>query len=178
MELNYILKKEDYQNLMLYWGSNDKIFINSRRLLYFILIIINLYFYYDYFLNKENFSLPIIFSIINLLYYFYFGKIIFKDSLIKRVNNDYKDFYGKSNSIHFLDDKIVKKDYYFNFEIKYENVICLEELPNYFYINLKTNSRIIIPKTSIQSVEDYKNLIEIFQTRNLPIINKKNWVWK
>jgi uncharacterized membrane protein len=185
MQLQFKLEEQDFLNFQLYCGDKSRDFFNFRfkyilnLTIFYVVVNIFLFINKSFFYFNEN--IPYYFtvmSIISLLYcYFFYSKIYYKKNIIKNLDKLYEQNIDKISTIQFEKEKIIKTDSYSKYETEYNSIEFIEELKDYFYFKIKSGVRIIVPKSSFQSVENYKTLKDLILAHNILLINEKEWKW-
>ncbi|WP_222927907.1 YcxB family protein [Polaribacter aestuariivivens] len=114
-------------------------------------------------------------SVLWFLLYPIYSKWHYKNHFKKHVEENYKNRINKSVEIIFNEGYISAKDFTSESKISGSEIKELIETKKHFFLKLKTDISIIIPKHSINDNHRFKNIINDFGVK---YINELNWVWK
>lgn len=181
MKLEYSLNENDFLQHQLYTASKTEIVKMQRRkswlfvtLTFFILSL--LFLKND---EKVTFYSFLIIGFITLIFYPYYLRNHYQNHYQKFINDTYKNRFGKSVKIEFLENEFLTIDTNSETKLKYSAFEEFNEIENYFFLKLKIGGSLIIPKLKVGNLEELKielkNIAEIHSVKqNIEL----DWKWK
>lgn len=178
MKIEYTLTEEDFLEYQLYITSLSKSITKKRLIARFavpvLYILISIFFYfYD---NNQNAILICIFlGALWLLVYPLYSKYRYKRFYLNYIKKNYKDRLDQVDAL-----KLGNNTYFYVKEqgkegkVKTTDVAKLIELKNHFFLQMKKEGAIILPKTYILNVEAFKKIITDL---NIEYLNETDWRW-
>ena len=178
MKLKYSLTNDDFLEHQLYEASKSKRIKNNRFKTRITFPIIYVILGIAWLLINDRLFFPITMFLLAALW-FLFYPIRSKKNHIKHYRNHieetYKNRINKLVEIEFKEDYTYTKDSGSESKIKTSEIKTLIELKNHFFLKLKTDLSLIIPKKEIINIENFK---KEFVKLNIPIIDELNWEFK
>lgn len=180
MELEYSLDEKDFLEYQLYTASKSKNVNVQRRRTFIILIAVFILFFYSIYSSSESFPYFMLIIYILLLVVY---KIVERKSYI----NHYKKFIKENNSeglgivctLNFTEKQIIEKSKLGESKINYESLSEINEIQNYFFLKLLTGKSLVIPKSEINDMNEFRiKLSEIKKHCNLKENIELDWKWK
>jgi len=181
MKLQYSLEKNDYVTFQLFTASKSNRIIKKRRnnkilppLIYIALAVVSYY--------LEDIGLSVAFIIIGLLWFLFYPAYERKKYLRhyeKNIEENYKNRFGKLETLEFNEDYILSKDYSGEGKIILSEVEELNEIKEYFFLKFNSGVSLIIPKYKIDNLEQVSNyLIGLVSGLKKKHKVDLNWKWK
>jgi len=178
MKVNYQLTNSDFLEYQLYTSSKSELHKKRRFRSRIIIPIIYLLFGL-YLANKnENSGIGIMFGGIGIgwfAFYPVYSKWRYKRHFKKHVEENYKNRINKPVEIDFDENSVNAKDFTSESKIKGTELKELIETKNHFFIKLRTDLSLIVPKHSIENELEFKKRITELGAE---YINELNWEWK
>lgn len=179
MKIESIFTEEDYLQLYLFAAKDNLTIKRGRRIVKMILIFVCLFTFSYLYFAKNSVLVSIIglvsWSIILGYHHFWGERKVYERLFRKEIKHSLKNRIGVLYQIYFENDKVIMEGNGNKLEIKNNNINCIEETKEYFYLKLKTEDRIILPKRTMK-YEEYPNWIKEFaKQNNLIIKNELNW---
>ena len=180
MTLEYKLHENDYLQYQLFLATKNKSVRNQRIRVWLMLaigfLLIGLTQY-----SKDRFGSYILFisSAIILLFYPFYQRYYYKRHYQKFNAGNYKERFGQSSVLNFHtnDFEIVSPGMEAKFE--YSALERIDEIGNYFFLEIKTGGGIIVPKKHIGNMEEFESLMDkIIHKYSLEKNTELNWKWK
>lgn len=178
MVIEYALINIDFLEYQLYESSKSestkKKRFKTKVIPSVLYLIYGIYLWYQ----KETIIAFIIFgftAVLWLLLYPKYEKWKYKKHLKNHVLEDYKNRINKTVEIKFDKNFINTKDYTSESKINGTEIKELIEIKNHFYIKLRTDMSLIIPKKAINDHSKFKSKIIEFGAEYK---NDLNWEWK
>jgi len=179
MKLEYTLRFSDFLEYQLYASSKSKLHKKNLRKIRIVVPIIYIAFgmlmLYIQYLNQAI----AIFGIALLWYLFYplYSKWKYKKHFENHIRENYKNRIGKEVSLNFHKDMnfLETSDSGTQSRIKDSEFDKLIETKEHYFLRLKSELSLIIPK---REVIDHENFKKLFSDLNLEYVNESNWKWK
>ncbi|HIP46557.1 MAG TPA: hypothetical protein EYG95_03250 [Campylobacterales bacterium] len=173
------LSKEDYLTHQLFVASHSKNIQNSRmRLRVFVPIawlILGVWISY-----REGSLVQItVFSIFSVVWYMtapMFDKWQYKKHYAKHIDEHYTKRLEQENIIDFQEDWILASSEEGEGKIKYDALLTLHELKEYYFLSLSSGSSFIVPKKDVEDGDRFK--FELTKKTGLSWENHLDWAWK
>ncbi len=179
MKLEYILIFSDFLEYQLYVSSKSESHKKSRNksriivpIIYVILGLILLL------IDKTIVAIAFfLFSLLWFLFYPFYSKYRYKKHFETHIKESYKNRIGKKVKLNFdsNSDFVETSDLGSQSKIMDSEFKKLIELKEHFFLKLKSDMSIIIPKRAIPDQDMFKKL---FLDINLEYIDDSNWEWK
>ncbi|APY10157.1 hypothetical protein BWZ22_02420 [Seonamhaeicola sp. S2-3] len=116
--------------------------------------------------------------IIGILCFPYFFKFIQKKQLLKHTNEVYKNNYGKEINLLFGTNTIEIQNALGISKINYSALEKIIETSSHFFMVLKAGSYIIIPKSSIKNMDDFRVKIKNIASKSKILYSTElDWKW-
>lgn len=177
MLLNYKLSEEDFLQAFLYhWSTNT--YQKKRRkrnyiLLSLFLLVIGIICFHD---KLTSLFIYLVISLIIVLAYPLLVKINIENAYRKFIKQNYKEKtqilqqIELNNNNLFIDSELGKSN------LNYNSFNTFIETNNYFYLNMLTSDKIIIPKDTIDNQMDLKELLlNIANKNNFDFVDDTKW---
>jgi len=179
VKLEYTLNFEDFLEYQLYVSSKSELHKRNRNksiitvpVIYIVLGLVIL------FQKKTEFAI-IFFTFAVLWYSFYplYSKWKYKKHFENHIKENYKNRIRKKTTLDFNKDVdfIEASDYGTQTKIQDSEFDKLIELKDYYFLRLKSELSLIIPKRAVSDQDTFKKL---FFDINLEYVNELNWEWK
>lgn len=179
MKLKYALSFSDFLEYQLYFSSKSEVQQKNRKksrnivpLIYAILIIIVL------FINQ--YIIATTFTIIAIAWYLFhplYAKYRYKRHFEKHIKENYKNRIDKEVTLDFNEETktLSATDSGTKTVIKASEFDKLIELKDHFFLKLKSEVALVIPKHVIADKSEFK---KVFSNLNVGYTNETNWEWK
>jgi YcxB-like protein len=179
MTLKYSLNQNDFLQHQLFLASKTKSIKNRMNRTWLILSIAFLMIGISFYKNDNfNFYFFIFFSILTLLFYPFYQKYHYKNHYLKHININYKYRFGVVSSLIFNENTIDSISEIGESKLNYTAFDEIDEIEKYFFLKIKTGGGIIIPKTEIENVEEFKIILNnLIKKYNWKEIIELNWKW-
>ncbi|MGG5486029.1 YcxB family protein [Gaetbulibacter sp. PBL-D1] len=179
MKIEYTLNFVDFLEYQLYASSKSELHKKNRnksRIVIPILYII-LGFFILYITKSASAIAFFAFAILWYSFYPLYSKWKYKKHFEKHIKENYKNRIGKKIVLNFDKevDFIETSDFGTQTKIQDSEFDKLIELKNHYFLRLKSELSLIIPKRAISEQEKFKKL---FSDIDLDYINESNWEWK
>jgi hypothetical protein len=97
----------------------------------------------------------------------------------KHIEENYKNRFGKLESLEFEEKQILSKDYTGEGKLFLSEIEELNEIKDYFFLKFNSGVSLIIPKRGIDNLEQMNQFLNALCSR----LNKKHnidldWRWK
>lgn len=178
MNLNYTLSKEDFLEYQLYASSKSKSHKNRRWRSRIIIPII--YIAFGFFLTSahNNMATGLVFAAVGVVWYLFYPKYSkwrYKNHFQKHIDEHYQNRIGKSVELIVNETSLFTKDFTAETKINASELKELIELSNHFFIKLTTELALIVPKSAITDLKDFKNdILNLGAT----FIDETQWQWR
>ncbi|MCB1142086.1 MAG: YcxB family protein [Leptospiraceae bacterium] len=180
VEIEFSLSKEDYLVYQLYASSQSKVIKSSRfknwlliPILYLILgVILNVVLGQIYL-----FALSIIAVLWVLLYPFY-SKYTYTKNYIRNIDEIYGERFGKVCKIIITMEYLIMELPAEETKLKFPEVVQITEINDYFFLGLRNDSAIIIPKLKVDYFSLLKFMNQLTEKTNVTIYKNLTWKWK
>jgi hypothetical protein len=181
MKLEYTLEKSDFVVFQLYAASkSDRIKRKRFRnkiifpLIYLALGLISLLI--------NDITLCTFSILVGSIWYLFYPKYE-RNRYIKHyqsyIEENYKNRFGKSETIEFENDAILSKDYTGESKLYLTEIEELNEINDYFFLKFNSGVSLIIPKNGILSSEPLDQYLVDLSTRlNIKHGIDLDWKWK
>jgi hypothetical protein len=180
MNVEFTLEKEDFLTFQLYTASKSETVIKTRNkyrirvpIAYAILSII-LYEFADIIFAG-------IFLCVGLLWYLLYPYYIRKKYVkhySKHIDEQYKNRFGKSESLTIKSDVIESKDIIGESKINMREIEELNEIKDYYFIKFSSGVSLIIPKNRIKKSEELKEKLQnIVSDLSIKHNQELDWKW-
>jgi len=179
MKLEYKLNNSDFLEYQLYISSKSKLHKKNRNksriIVPLIYIILGLYLIYI-----QNFEIGIVFFGIAILWYLFYplrSKRRYKKHFEDHIKENYKNRIGKKVILEFDSDSdyIESSEFGTQSRINDSEFDKLIELKEHFFLKLKSELSIIIPKRAMDNISEFKKYLT---DKNVEYVNELSWVWK
>ena len=177
MKLNYSLTNADFLEYQLYTSSKSRSQKRKRRNNRIVTPI--LFLLYGLFLSKkdDNYSALLIFGIIAALWLIFYPKYSqwrYKNHFKKHIEENYKNRIDKFVEICFDENSMNTKDLASESKINGSEIKELIETKNHFFIKLKSEISMIVPKHAITNQIEFKKLLT---EMGAEYVDELNWQW-
>nr|MBI1229529.1 hypothetical protein [Cytophagales bacterium] len=179
MKLEYALDFSDFLEYQLYVSSKSELHRkNKNKLRNFIPI---LYIALGFILlSIKSIELAIVFFVIAILWFLFYplyARRKYKRHFEKHIKENYKNRIGKKVMLNVGKgaDFIEASDLGTQTKIQDSEFDKLIELKNHYFLQLKSESSIIVPKRAVSEQEAFKKL---FSDINLEYVDELDWEWK
>ena len=179
MYIEFSLNKEDYLAFQLYASSQSKEFKNSHLKswlltpLFFLMVGGGFYFVW-------GIIFPIAFLITSfvwiLIYPIYSRRNIVRN-YSKNIDEFYGNRFGKTGKLSISDESIIMEDISGETKLRFNEVIQIIEIQEYFFLGLKNGSSIVIPKLKVDYFTLLKFMNRIAEKTNVAIFKNLSWKW-
>jgi Ca2+/Na+ antiporter len=179
MKLEYSLDFSDFLEYQLYVSSKSELHRKNLRkarnfvpLLYIALGFILLFI--------QEAELAIVFFVIAVLWFLFYplyARRKYKKHFEKHIKENYKNRIGKKVILNFDKDAdfIEASDFGTQMRIQDSEFDKLIELKNHYFLRLKSELSIIVPKRAVAEQAAFKKL---FSDINLEYVDELDWEWK
>lgn len=181
MTLTYTLSPGDYLNYHLFVASLSETLKEQRkrnRIIWSIVLVCLAFVFYgdnDRLLASYFFFLAILFA----FFYPYYSSWRYKEAYKEYIHESYKNRFNKVSNITINSQQIHEIDENSETKISTLEIDKIYETAEYFFIKLKSNQSVIIPKLKTANVDLLKTELEsIADERHILFIEMKNWKWK
>ena len=179
MKLEYTLNFSDFLEYQLYFSSKSELHKKNRNKSRFVVPIIYIIFgLFILLIKKTELAIAFfVFAALWFLFYPLYSKWRYKRHFEKHIKENYKNRIGKLAVLNFDKnaDFIETSDSGTQTKIQESEFDKLIELKDHYFLRLKSELSIIIPKRAISEHEEFKKL---FSDINLEYVNEVNWEWK
>jgi len=180
MKLLYKLKPEDYLQHALFYNSVNKGSKNLRLkawlsvILSFIFFGILLYLYTDSFI----FNLYAILAILVAVIFPYYHKYRLKKQYLSSINENYKNSFGTAKELLFDDDFLHITSESGISKLKYSAIECIQEISSHYFLNLKSGTHIILPKSELKHNSSLQvRLNDLCKKHKINHTQELDWKW-
>ncbi|MCD2258729.1 YcxB family protein [Psychroserpens luteolus] len=179
MTLHYTLNFDDFLEYQLYASSKSKQHKKNRNKSRLVIPIIYVILGLVMFFLKRT-ELAILFILFALLWYIFYplySKGRYKRHFENHIKEHYKNRIGKENVLTFGDDTdfIETSDFGSQSRIQDSEFDKLIELKEHYFLKLKSELSLIIPKRAVTDHDKFKKL---FTDIDLDYVNELDWEWK
>lgn len=180
MKLQYTLSFSDFLEYQLYFSSKSKVQQKNRKksriivpIIYAVLILIAA-------LIIGNYILAITFTIIAVIWYLFhpiYAKYRYKKHFDKHVKENYKNRINKDVTLIFnnTSNTIEGVEAGIQTIINYSEFDTLIEVKDHFFLKLKSEVSLVIPKHAVDNINAFKAL---FLDYNIKYLDDTTWEWK
>ena len=178
MQLNYQLTKSDFLEYQLYTSSKSKLHKKKRFRNRILVPIIYIVFALYSLINNKNYVTTITFIAISIIWFALYPKYsscYYKKFLKKHVDENYKNRVNKPIELSFNDDFINIKDFTSESKINGSEIKELIETKDHFFLKLKTDLSLIVPKYGINNCSEFINTVTSLGAEH---INELQWRFK
>lgn len=180
MTLQFTLEENDFLQHQLFAASKSenlkKQKTKSRFVVSGALVLLGLLL-----LNNEDKILPYYFMVMGVLLFLFFPLLVKKTypKHFKRyVNEVFKNRFGETISLTFNENTIETLSKFSELKLNQIALGTINEIQDYFFIDLVTGGNLIIPKYKISDVATLKEVIDAFAKRNnLKQKTELDWKW-
>ena len=182
LKLNYNLDAEDYLNYQLFTASQSKNIRNKRKrnrvipaIVFFVLGIIIPGFDFT-----ETFTLIYIsISVLWIFVYPIWDKRLYINHYKKHISENYQNNFDKNVEVILSTEEVFMKDGSSESKINLVELQEINEVPNAFYLKLKSSQSIILPKNKIGNLNEVKDILNIIKDKYSVKYNEfPDWKWK
>ena len=180
MTISFKLDENDYLQYHLFNDSKSSRIKKRRRsgYVWFIIIVACMFFIFSQNPNRtpafRYIGLITAFSFV-LLYPFY-TKWFYKNHYKKFVKETYKNCFGEISTISFTENFIEVTEITGETKIKLTEIEEVFETAQHFFINIRNESALNIPKMGIENVDELGGeLIKITGRLNIQFVSDLNW---
>lgn len=181
MELNYSLTENDYLQQQLYLASKGEYWKKRRKTVTMAIIVLLLIIGGTKFLITKDVTNIYIFGVLILIcgcFFSVYVKWADRVNFKKCVDSTFLKKCGIIIIFKFEEDSIITSTFISDVKFKFSGFENISETRDYFFITLKTDENIMIPKSHIADVESLRNkLISITENLNINFISELNWKW-
>jgi hypothetical protein len=181
MKLEYSLEKNDYVTFQLFAAAKSKRITKKRRnnkiilpLIYLGLAVVT------YFV--EDIGLSIIFLFIGLLWFLFYPayeKKKYFRHYDKYIEENYKNRFGKVETLNFEEDYVLSKDYTGEGKLFLSEVEELNEIEKYYFLKFNSGVSLIIPKSKIDNLDQLSQYLKsLVSSLNIKHNIELTWEWK
>ncbi|WP_298761308.1 YcxB family protein [uncultured Psychroserpens sp.] len=179
MTLNYTLNFDDFLEYQLYASSKSKRQKQNRNKSRLVIPIIYVILGLVMFVLKKT-ELSILFILFALLWYVFYplySKGRYKRHFENHIKENYTNRIGKENELTFGDeaDFIETSSFGSQSRIQESEFDKLIELKDHYFLKLKSELTIIIPKRAVTDHAEFKKL---FTDIDLDYVDELDWEWK
>lgn len=179
MNIKYKLNFSDFLEYQLYVSSKSELHKKNRNksrivvpIIYMILGILTMYI--------EKIELAMIFFAFAILWYLFYplySKRRYRKHFEKHIKENYKNRIGKEAVLCFdkNTDVIETSDFGVQTKIKDSEFDKLIELKSHYFLRLKSELSLIIPKRAVSDQEQFKKM---FSDIDIEYVDELNWEWK
>ncbi|NRD20952.1 YcxB family protein [Winogradskyella eckloniae] len=179
MKLEYTLNFSDFLEYQLYVSSKSELHKKNRNKSRIVVPIIYIILgAFILFIKKTELAIAFFgFAVLWFLFYPLYSKWKYKKHFEKHIKENYKNRIGKKATLNFDKDAdfIEASDFGTQTKIQDSEFDKLIELKDYYFLRLKSELSLIIPKRAVSDQEKFKKL---FSDINLEYVNELNWEWK
>jgi hypothetical protein len=180
MKIEFTLDKEDFLTYQLFTASNSKT-VKMRRMRSWLIIpvlyiITGILLYY-----VDNITLLYAFITIALLwlvFYPLYSRGLYRRHYAKHIDEHYKNRLGRSGVLSLDNDALSITDEGSEGRIKYTEIDAVTEIPDYFFVGLKSGMALILPKAKIGEPALSQIIETIIQKSGAPRNELPDWKWK
>lgn len=179
MKLEYTLNFSDFLECQLYVSSKSELHKKNRNksriVVPIIYIVLGLFILY---LKKTELAILFFaFAVIWFLFYPLYSKWKYKKHFEKHIKENHKNRIGKKAILNFDKDSdfIETADFGTQTKIQNSEFDKLIELKDHYFLRLKSELTLIIPKRAVSEQEKFKKL---FSDIDLEYVDELNWEWK
>lgn len=176
------LNAEDYLNYHLFNASQSAQVNSSRKRtvmmvagIFILMAVISL-------IMDAPLWLPVFYGILVFLSFLLYPKYqswIYRRQYSKFIQENYKNNIGKEIHLTFTAHCIEMKDDDSNSQIQYAFLQAINELPEAFYLKLKSSQSVIIPKNQVADLPETKSFLQDLATQYaIPYQEFPQWQWK
>ncbi len=124
--------------------------------------------------NKIAFFIYLAIALIWFILHPYYSAWLYKNHFKKHIRETYKNRVDKPAELTFLNDSVEITDESSETKLKSTEFQELIELPEYYFLKLKSDVSIIFPKTQISNPLEFLNYFENLQ---VSFKDESNWKW-
>ncbi len=175
MKCTYKIEKEDLLEFQLYIASKSEVLVKKRRNSRALLVAASTLFA-GYFFTSDELIMGIYFSVMVVLFIlFYYNYFSWKQKLNygRFIKANYSSRFGMEETLETFPDKLFVKDKFGEGDVKESELNNIVEIESHFFINLKSGSSLIVPKTQVDSKELKKELTRL----KTPFVEEFTWLW-
>jgi hypothetical protein len=180
VEIEFSLTKDDYLVYQLYASSQSPT-IKSSRIKNWLLIPI-IYLILGGILNfvlGQIYLLALAFlSILWVVFYPFYSKFNYTKKYMQNIDDIYGQRFGKVCKIILSEESIVMEVPAEETKLKFNEVIQITEINDYYFLGLKNESAIIIPKLKVDYFSLLKFMNRLTEKTNVTIYKNLSWKWK
>jgi hypothetical protein len=128
--------------------------------------------------KHQNLFVTLIFVLIAIFWFFLhpiYSRWRYKNHFKKHVAENYKNRINKPVEIDFTENSVNAKDFTSESKIYGTELKELIETKNHFFLKLKTDLSLVVPKHSIENQSEFKKRITELGAE---YIDELNWEWK
>ncbi len=181
MEFDFKITEDDFLTFQLFNASrSDKINKDRKRrrslvpILYIVVSVI--------FLLLQNYAMAFGFFLISVLWFVFYPMIErrkYINQFKKYIEKNYKDKFFKSSHIILKDDFWHTKDEEKEAKFALKDIKELNEIRDYFFIQLMSGYILIIPKREISNLTELSRLLKEAALKHSFVYNKyMEWEWR
>jgi len=179
MYIEFSLNKEDYLVFQLYASSQSKALRNSilkswfLTPIFFIAIGMSFYFYMGIIYPIAFFSTAFVWIIVYPVY----SRRILVRNYTKNIDEYYGSRFGKTGKLTINEENIIMEDLSGETKLRFNEVVQIIEIQEYYFLGLKNGSSIIIPKNRVDYFTLLKFMNKIAEKTNVAIFKNLTWKW-
>lgn len=179
MYIEFSLNKEDYLVFQLYSSSQSRELKNSMLRswfltpLFFCGIGVGFYFY-------KGIIYPIAFlatSVLWILIYPMYSRRNVVKNYSRNLDEIYGGRFGKTGKLSITDENLIMEDISGETMVRFNEVVQIVEIQEYFFLGLKNGSSIIIPKGRVDYFTLLKFMNRVTEKTNVAIFKNLSWKW-
>lgn len=177
MKIEYTLEQENLIEFHLFSISQNKTLTKNMRISKLMLAGLFAFFAINVY-NSGNIKFAIIlgvFMIFSLIFYNKLYRHKVKTLYSKTIKQNYSKRIGKKQTIEFSFEELIVHDNMGESKTKISEIEKVDEIPNAYFIKLRNDTTLIIPK---KDIEDINLLKEKFRLLNFKIIENLSWRWE
>lgn len=176
MTYEYDLDEQDFVDYQLFIVSKSERMLkkkrNSRLLLTAGSFSIAAYFYAVGTSGMMYYFLLI--GVLTALFYPKYYKWRYKNHYRNFIRTNYAARFNKPATLELTQSQVIARDDSGEGKVHLTEVEQVNETQNHFFLQLKSNDSLIIPK---KKLDDFQNLKAEFKSRNLKIVDELDWKW-
>ena len=177
MKLQIKLQEQDFVDFQLFTASQSDRINKKKRNGWLISSLLGLVFT-GLFIFENNLALIIycgVFSVLSLLFYPNYFIWRYKKHYQKFVKENYINRFGVSESLEFTQDSILYSNKTGDGKIILSEIERIDETQKHFFVKVSSGLSIIIPKSELESREEFKSKLNEL---DLQITDQTNWKWR
>jgi hypothetical protein len=181
MTIKFYIEKKDYLEFLLFSTSKKQLNIKFRkniRALFSRLFIIFAFI----FLLAQYYIVAITCLLIGTIWYFFYPPYIRKkyvQHFSNYIDENLKHNLGTPNTITFNNESIETIDEFSENKYWHKGIEEINEIKNYYFIKVQSNSSFIIPKRFIDDHLEFQTyILYLAEKLNIKYNKELDWQWK